>query len=217
MSDNSLKKKNKRIKGGKYLPALCRVLGIIIILAVIAACLPVTVPQLMGYDVYNVLTGSMEPAIPAGSAVYIKKMEPRDVEDGEIIAFEHNGVFIMHRVTKNHVVEGYFNTKGDANEVEDLSDIPYSEFVGVVARHYPSLGQILVIMASTPGKICMLCLAACGALLMILGGRLEDEYKEKMRKEKEAETEAEKKASSGAEADKETSTGAENKAGTVQT
>lgn len=186
MSNDSLKQKNTSKKGGKYLPALCRVLGIIILFVVFAVCIPVTVPQMMGYDVYNVLTGSMEPAIPVGSAVYIKHMEPRDVEDGEIIAFQRGDVMVMHRVTKNHVVEGYFKTKGDANEVEDLSEVQYSEFVGVVARHYPNLGQILVILASTPGKVCMLCLAGCGALLTILAGRLEEEYKEKMRLEKAA-------------------------------
>ena len=184
MSDNSSSNKKKRGKGGKYLPALCRIVGILILLTVIAVCLPVTVPQMMGYEVYNVLTGSMEPAIPVGSAVYIKHIEPKDVEDDAIIAFERNGAFVMHRVTKNHVVEGYFKTKGDANEIEDLSEVQYSEFRGVVVRHYPSLGQIMEILASGIGKVCMFCLAACGAMLVLLGAKLEEQWKERMRQEK---------------------------------
>ena len=49
-------------KGRKFFPALCSVFGTVILLGVIAAFFPLTVPRLMGYNIYEVVSGSMEPA-----------------------------------------------------------------------------------------------------------------------------------------------------------
>ena len=42
-----------------YVPAFCSLIGTLMLLVVIAAALPLTVPNFMGYDVYNVVSGSM--------------------------------------------------------------------------------------------------------------------------------------------------------------
>ena len=54
-------------KGGKLFPALCSVFGTLILLSVIAVFLPLTVPRLMGYEIYEVVSGSMEPEIGRAS------------------------------------------------------------------------------------------------------------------------------------------------------
>ena len=110
-------------KGGRVIPALCNVAGILILLSVIISCLPVTVPRLMGYEIYDVVSGSMEPEIPVGSILYVEGLAPEDVEEGDVIAFWSNGSVVAHRVVKNKVVEGTFITKGDANAREDMNDI----------------------------------------------------------------------------------------------
>ncbi len=56
-------------KGRKVFPALCSMLGTLILLGVIAAFLPLTLPRLMGYEIYEVVSGSMEPGGPVGSAI----------------------------------------------------------------------------------------------------------------------------------------------------
>ena len=94
----------------------------------------------------------------------------------------------MHRVKENKVVEGTFVTKGDANEAEDMNNVPYDDLIGIVVRHIPILGQLLILFGSTFGRICMVCFAACGALLNILGGRFRDE----LRYEREEELERER-------------------------
>ena len=91
-------------KGGKVFPALCSVFGTVILLGVIAAFFPLTVPRLMGYNIYEVVSGSMEPEIPVGSVIYVKAAEPETVEAGDIIAFVQNGSVITHRVEeKEHL------------------------------------------------------------------------------------------------------------------
>lgn len=157
-----------------YVPALCNVIGTLMLLVVIAAALPLTIPNFMGYEVYNVVSGSMEPTIPVGSIIYVKEIDPSDIYSGDIIAFHSGDSVIMHRVTQNKVVEGTFTTKGDANDGEDMSEVPYKDLIGIVVRHIPILGQLLILFGSTFGRICMVCFAACGALLNILGGRFRD-------------------------------------------
>ncbi len=72
-------------KGGKLLPALCSVSGTLILISVIAVCIPITVPKLTGYEIYNVVSGSMEPEIPVGSAIYVKAAAPEDVQELSLI------------------------------------------------------------------------------------------------------------------------------------
>ena len=130
---------NIRKKAGLliYVPALCSVIGTLMLLVVIAAALPLTVPNFMGYEIYNVVSGSMEPTIPVGSIIYVKEIDPVDVQSGNIVAFQAGDSVIMHRVVDNKLVEGTFTTKGDANNGEDMNDVPYEDLIGIVVKHIP--------------------------------------------------------------------------------
>ena len=61
--------KSNRKKSGKWLPALCRTLGILILLAVILTALPLSLPRLFGYEIYTVVSPSMEPALKEGTLI----------------------------------------------------------------------------------------------------------------------------------------------------
>lgn len=159
-------------QGGRILPALCTVFGTLILILVIAVCVPVTVPKLMGYEIYNIVSGSMEPEIPIGSVIYVKTAAPESIQDGDIIAFGSGDSVISHRVVKNQTVEGEFTTKGDANAEADMNPVPYEALIGKVEFHLPVLGAFLAILTSTVGKVYVLALAACGAMLNILAGRM---------------------------------------------
>ena len=152
-----------RAKGGGFVPALCNVIGTLILLAVIAASLAITVPRFMGYGIYNIVSGSMEPEIPVGSVIYVEEVKPEDVQAKEIIAFQSDESVIAHRVVENKMVEGEFTTKGDANAEEDMQP---------VARHYPMLGVMMEIYTSKVGKAYVICFAACGAMFNVLAGRI---------------------------------------------
>ena len=159
-------------KGRKMFPALCSMLGTLILLGVIAAFLPLTVPRLMGYGIYEVVSGSMEPEIPVGSAIYVKEAEPESVEAGDIIAFAKNGSVITHRVEENRYVEGEFVTKGDANREEDMEPVAYDSLIGKVERHVPVLGVVMTLLASNTGKLYAVLLAVCGVMFHMLAGIL---------------------------------------------
>lgn len=166
------------MSGGKIIPALCNLFGILILLSVILSCLPLTVPRLMGYEIYDVVSGSMEPEIPVGSVVYVEKAVPEDIVEGDIIAFLSGLSVITHRVVENRLVEGEFVTKGDANAAEDISAVPYTNLVGKVKYHFPIVGHLMSVYTSAVGKVYVICFAACGAMLNMLAGRLRDRQKE---------------------------------------
>lgn len=174
MSDQFIISPEPRKKRGKLLPALCNLLGTFILIAAIASCLPVVVPRFMGYEVYHVISGSMEPEIPVGSIVYVEAVRPEDIAVGTVIAFQSGDSVITHRVVENHLVEGEFTTKGDANAGEDMNSVDYDNVIGRVARHYPVLGALMELYTSTIGKIYIILFAACGAMLNLLASRIRD-------------------------------------------
>lgn len=150
---------------------LCNCVSLLILLAVVALCIPMTVPRLLGYDTYTVVSGSMEPAIPTGSAIYVETVSPEAVAAGDVIAFYSRGAVITHRVVENLVVSGEFVTKGDANAENDVTPAPYEALMGRVAFSVPFLGNVMAVCSGTTGKIYLAC-GVAGAVLLQLAGSL---------------------------------------------
>ena len=67
--------------------AVCSVLGTLLLIIIVAAYLPITIPRAFGYEIYTVISGSMEPAIPTGSLVYVKYIQPEEIQTEDVIAF----------------------------------------------------------------------------------------------------------------------------------
>ena len=134
--------------------AACSALGTALLILLIVICLPLTVPKAFHYHVYTVISGSMEPAIPTGSLVYIKEMEPKDVQVDDVIAFygtKDAASIITHRVVENRVLMGEFITK--ANATKDMNPAPYDNFIGKVAYSIPKVGGIALVLTGVYGKI----------------------------------------------------------------
>ena len=162
-------KPNKNKKGGKLLPAFCSIVGTLIILFVICIALLLVLPGMFGFEIYNVVSGSMEPALPTGSAVFVRYAEPMKIEIGDIVAYMDGSEPVTHRVIENHMVERELVTKGDANEVADFDPVPYGAVIGKVRYSVPVLGYYLMALASTVGKVYLICFAGCGLLLNLIG------------------------------------------------
>ena len=64
-----------------------------------------------------------------------------------------------------------------------MNDAPYEALKGRVARHYPVLGELMVLYASRTGKAYLICFAACGAMFNILASRMRER-----RRQQETET-----------------------------
>lgn len=151
-------------------------ISIVILLLVVAACLPLTLPRFFGYHIYTVVSGSMEPAIPTGSLVYIKDGKPEEAVEGEVIAFYgavDSASIITHRVVENRVVMGEIVTKGDANQSPDMNPVPYARFIGKVELTVPEAGKIAAVFASPGGKGLAGCSVGMALLLQAVASLIE--------------------------------------------
>jgi signal peptidase I len=112
------------------------------------------------YPMASVTSSSMWPTLEKGDLVILKGVgKPEDIKVGDIIAFEHEGGFAIHRVIQ---VDGEsITTQGDANRIPD-DPITFDKVIGRVptlAGHLvkmPYLGNvgILVHQASDdPGQV----------------------------------------------------------------
>ncbi len=164
----------KTNKGGSILPALCSFIGTGLLIVVLLLLIPLTMPKIFGYEMYNVVSGSMDPAIPKGSLILVEPVTGEQIQEDDVIAFYKNGSIVTHRVTYNNRVDDFFRTKGDANENEDFEVIEYKSLVGRVKFHIPRLGDFCSNLTSAFGKMYLLALIVLGLLFHLLAVRLRD-------------------------------------------
>ncbi len=116
----------------------------ILVLLLIISCLFISKK---GVYVKIVVSGSMEPKFLVGSVCVIEKNYPVDgVKVGDIIAFsvdEHT--LVTHRIIRIPK-EGYFVTKGDANESPDIRWTKKSEYKGKVIGNIPYIGYVCIFL-----------------------------------------------------------------------
>ena len=164
--------------------AVCSVLGTLLLIIIVATYLPITIPRAFGYEIYTVISGSMEPAIPTGSLVYVKYIQPEEIQTEDVIAFygtDADGSIVTHRVVSNSAAMGNFITKGDANSDNDMNPIPYANYIGKVQLSVPKLGGIFQTITGTNGKIAAVSMIGLAIVLEILaavlqGKREKEEY-----------------------------------------
>lgn len=167
---------SKRKKKNSPVAAVCSALGTVLLIILVVLCVPLTLPRLAGFHIYTVVSGSMEPAIPLGSLLYIQKAAPEDMAEGDVIAYyggAEGAAIITHRVVENRVVMGEFVTKGDANKTEDRNPVPYSNFIGVVRIAIPRAGSIAEAFTSFYGKIAAAGLVAFSVILKLIASVME--------------------------------------------
>ena len=156
--------------------AFCSALGTVLLTVLILACIPLTLPKAFGFQIYTVISGSMEPAIPTGSLVYVRYEEPDTIVKDDVIAFYSNnadGSIITHRVVSNSPAMGQFITKGDANEEKDMNPIPYNNYIGKVKLSVPVVGGIAQAATGTSGKIAAASMIGLAVILEIVAAMLD--------------------------------------------
>ena len=149
-------------------PLILDALAVILVLAVLLCYIPLTLPRLAGLQIFEVVSGSMEPAIPTGSIVYVEETEPSEAEEGDVIAFYSaagSGAVITHRVVQNRVISGELVTKGDANEKEDVNPVSYDYYLGKVVFTLPGPPGLFSAVLTLPGRITAAVLVVLAATL----------------------------------------------------
>lgn len=153
---------------------ICSALAALLLLAVLACALPLTVPKLFGYQIYSILTPSMTPALPVGCAVYVQGCDPAALKAGDVVTYSLGTGSVLtetHRVVSNDVDSGKLTTKGDANAGNDAAPVLYSQVLGVVRFSVPCLGAAAMALRSPGGIAVCVVIFALAFLLWTLADK----------------------------------------------
>lgn len=140
--------------------------------------------RLLGFQVFSVLSGSMEPAYPVGSLIYVKEVDHRELEAGDVITFMlSEDTVATHRIVEVVPDESdptvlRYRTKGDANESVDGSLVHYKNVIGSPVFSIPYLGYVAAYIQNPPGMYIAISAGAVLLLLMFLPDLFGDKKKE---------------------------------------
>ena len=142
---------------------------LVLMVAILAVLLVGT--RFIGLMPFTVLSGSMEPVYSAGDLIYVKEVDPFELEEGTIITFmlsedtiaTHRIVEVVPDAEDDTVIR--FKTKGDANESEDGGLVHYKNVIGTPIFSVPKLGYVANFIQEPPGTYVAI---AAGALILAL-------------------------------------------------
>lgn len=131
------------------------IIGAIFILFLVIMTAPGKVPQIGGYTVLRVVTGSMAPTLETDTLIVVQKTEPAEVKEGDIISFYSSdpaleGAVNTHRVLSIREEDGiyYYTTKGDANNVADSYEASSVYLIGTVCFSSYVMGKLARLLAN---------------------------------------------------------------------
>lgn len=185
---NSIKKRKNIARNIKTAIDIFLVIIFYHIILVSISCMNRISPiNILGYKAYTITTNSMEPNIHSGDIVIVKKYAEDDFKVGDIITFEQEGENITHRILnieEDDLGKKYI-TKGDNNNIEDLTKITYGEIQGKKVIRIPYIGKIVQILNN---EIVFLIIILILLILYFLKIQM-DEKKENRREKKKIEEE----------------------------
>lgn len=118
-------------------------------------------PDLFGYQLKTVLSGSMEPTFKTGSVIAVNpEIEGKTFAEGDIVTFmQDEDTLVTHRiigVTQNGE-NTIYETKGDNNDGPDTQPLLAENIVGEYTDFtVPYLGQIITFANSQMGAVVLL-------------------------------------------------------------
>lgn len=147
---------------------LINIVSSIVLLILVLIIAVIFAPKLFHIEPMVVVSGSMEPSYMKGSLLYVKEdigdVETGDVETGDAITFYRNGELVTHRVVGINTDEKTYTTKGDANQVNDVQPVAWSDVVGLPVLDIPWLGYPAAFFGTVQGKFVFI------ALLIVFTG-----------------------------------------------
>lgn len=168
----------------KALKKLWGVLSTVLVIVIVLCAVLLMGSRLVGYQVFTVISGSMEPTYSVGDLIYVQKVDPATIEVGQPITFVLNESLAVatHRVVEADYENQHFYTKGDANEIADQMPVHFNNVIGVPRFSIPKLGYVSDFIQHPPGTY--ITIAACAVLIILVF--LPDMFEKKEEDEEES-------------------------------
>ena len=190
MTDKFLKKTSKI--GKKVLNAIINILFVLALLLISFIVIQKvffkdSIPQVFGYKVLQVVSGSMSGEIEVGQTIVIKSIkDENDLKVGDIVTYkEDNSTIITHRIIEINEEKGQkeYVLKGDANNTHDIDPVHFDQMEGKYLFTITWLSSVIEFISTPIGMITL-----CAIPLVLLGlfnlKERKNELKKKNRMEK---------------------------------
>ena len=137
----------------KSMKKIWDVVSTVLVALIVAFAVFLMGSRLVGFQVFNVVSGSMEPTYSVGDLLYVKEVDPDAVKVGDPITFVLNEDLVVatHRVVRIDAQARHFYTKGDANETADAAPVHFNNLIGVPQFSIPLLGYVSAYIQNPPG------------------------------------------------------------------
>lgn len=150
---------------------------------------PNKTPDFFGYKSFVIVSGSMEPTIKKGDAIFVKNVAEEEIKINDIISFQTavpTKTNVTHRVIEIMEEDGVkkYTTKGDNNNTEDKEKITYQQIEG---KYQFKINQFGIVTNILKSKITLVILIML--IVIISFYRAKNEKKKQKRKEKRKEYE----------------------------
>jgi signal peptidase len=146
---------------------LRRIVDVALLALIVVVLLAVVVAKgapLVGRQTIVIGGESMEPAIPLGSAIVVKPVDPAELSVGDVVSMQVGS----ERATYTHRIVAlvdrpdgrWIRTKGDGNAAPDPTLVPATAVIGRVEIAIPLIGYLVALLSLPVGVIFVLGLAA---------------------------------------------------------
>lgn len=175
---------------GRAIKKIWNVITGLLVAAVVVLAIALAGVRLVGFQVFTVLSGSMEPTYHVGSLIYVKSVDYKELQSGDVITFMlDEDTVATHRVVKVVPDEDdpevlRYRTKGDANDAEDGGLVHYKNIIGSPVFTIPYLGYFADYIQNPPGTYVAISAGAILLLLVFLPDLFSSDDKEKEEKKR---------------------------------
>ena len=145
------------------------------------------VPNIFGYKILQVMSGSMSGEFETGDTILIKEIkEESDLKIGDVITYRiAKNTLVTHRIENITKIGENLNytLKGDANNVEDSEKILFSSIEGIYVKKLVLIGKIISFMQKPYGMVIIFVVPIL-LILYIINAERTKEIKRNKRREK---------------------------------
>ena len=145
---------------------------------------PNKTPDFFGYKSFVIVSGSMEPTIKKGDAIFVKEVLEEEIKTNDIISFTQGETNVTHRIIGISQENGInkYTTKGDNNNTEDKEKISYEQIEGKYQFKISQFGMVTGILKN---KITLIILIAIIIVINYYKVRIENKKQKRKQKREE--------------------------------
>ena len=145
------------------------------------------VPDLFGYKILQVMSGSMSGEFETGDTILIKKIgDESNLKIGDVVTYRiKKNTLVTHRIiniTRTGESLSY-TTKGDANNTEDMEKVTFSAIEGIYVKKLRLISNLIKFMKKSYGMVIIFTLPIV-MIICVVNSEMVKEEKRNKRREK---------------------------------